>query len=91
MRKMRKILLILIVVMWFPICCTAREAGGPPTEEEMADQLLEAYTDFYGDAFAKGMEDLEENSSFQELVPDYRERIMQSLDEYDSPGLEPTM
>ena len=71
MRKMRKILLILIVVIWFPICCTAREAGGPPTEEEMADQLLEAYTDFYGDAFAKGMEDLEENSSFQELVPDF--------------------
>lgn len=27
----------------------------------------------------------------QELVPDYRERIMQSLYEYNSPGLEPTM
>lgn len=27
----------------------------------------------------------------QELVPDYRERIMQSMNEYDSPGLEPTM
>ena len=76
----------------------AVRSGLVPHERQFTpEQLMEIYQQCSYVAFScelsreqeKAIQEIQ--NRIQELVPDYRERIMQSLDEYDSPGLEPTM
>ena len=76
----------------------AARSGLVPYERQFTpEQLMEIYQQCSYVAFScelsreqeKAIQEIQDR--IQELVPDYRERIMQSLDEYDSPGLEPTM
>ena len=69
----------------------------PHKRQFTPEQLMEIYQQCSYVAFSCELSREQEKAiqkiqdRIQELVPDYRERIMQSLDEYDSPGLEPTM
>lgn len=76
----------------------AVRSGLVPHERQFTpEQLMEIYQQCSYVAFScelsreqeKAIQEIQDR--IQELVPDYRERIMQSLDEYDSPGLEPTI
>lgn len=76
----------------------AVRSGLVPCERQFTpEQLIEIYQQCSYVAFScelsreqeKAIQEIQDR--IQELVPDYRERIMQSLDEYDSPGLELTM
>ena len=76
----------------------AVRSGLVPYEGQFTpEQLMEIYQQCSYVAFSCELsreqeEVIEEiQDRIQELVPDYRERIIQSLDEHDSPGLEPTM
>lgn len=76
----------------------AVRSGLVPHERQFTpEQLIEIYQQCSYVAFScalsreqeKAIQEIQDR--IQELVPDCRERIMQSLDEHTGPGLEPTM
>ena len=76
----------------------AVRSGLVPHERQFTpEQLVEIYQQCSYVAFScalsreqeKAIQEIQDR--IQELVPDCRERIMQSLDEHTGPGLEPTM
>ena len=76
----------------------AVRSGLVPRERQFTpEQLMEIYQQCSYVSFSCGLSREQKNAiqeiqdRIQELVPDCRERIMQSLDEHAGPGLEPTM
>ena len=76
----------------------AVRSGLVPREQQFTpEQLMEIYQQCSYVSFSCGLSREQKNAiqeiqdRIQELVPDCRERIMRSLDEYTCPGLEPTM
>ena len=76
----------------------AVRSGLVPRERQFTpEQLMEIYQQCSYVSFSCGLSRERKNAiqeiqdRIQELVPDCRERIMQSLDEHAGPGLEPTM
>ena len=76
----------------------AVRSGLVPHERQFApEQLMEIYQQCSYVAFSCELSKEQEKTiqeiqdRIQELVPDCRERIMQSLDKHTGPGLEPTM
>ena len=76
----------------------AVRSGLVPCERQFTpEQLIEIYQQCSYVAFSCALSREQEEviqeiqDRIQDLVPDCRERIIQSLEEHDSPGLEPTM
>ncbi|MEE1013064.1 MAG: stage III sporulation protein AE [Clostridia bacterium] len=58
--------MVLLLVLSFPGIVRAEGSES----EKMTDEMLSAYTEFYGDIFADGMDSLETGEAFLELLPD---------------------
>ncbi len=71
---MKKILTVCVFLLVLSMNCYGEEA--------VTEELLEEYSEMYGDVFEKTIRDLELGDSFLELIPDFRVRdIFQGLNE----------
>ncbi len=68
---MKKIIIIFLLGILLPYPCYAEGAT-----EDMTQELLERYTEFYGNVFEEGIEDLGLSDAFLELVPEFRMKEM---------------
>lgn len=60
--------MVLLLVLFFPEIAWAEGNES----EKMTNEMLSAYTDFYGEIFADGMDSLEADEAFAELLPDMK-------------------
>ena len=67
---MRRIIQIFLIIIFLPICVFAT-AGDLSEEEKITDEILSGYVDFYGDTLEDGIEKLELDNAFTELIPDF--------------------
>lgn len=66
---MKKILMLCVILMFSTLSCFAETST-----EDITKELLDRYTEFYGDVFEDGVEDLGLTDTFLELVPEFRMR-----------------
>lgn len=65
---MRKILLILLILLSLSPCVFAEKTAETDTRK-MTEEILDSYTEFYGEIFAEKME--ETDGSFRDLFPQF--------------------
>ena len=73
---MRRWICILCLLLLFPIGVSAEE---PKKElQTMTDEILDSYTEFYGDAFSRAVEHTGLSDAFTDLIPRFRFRDLLS-------------
>ncbi len=66
---MKKLFLLCVILIFWTLPCFAEAQP-----DDMTKELLEEYTEFYGDIFDDGVERLGLTDSFLELVPEFKVR-----------------
>lgn len=73
---MRRWICILCLLLLFPIHGSAE--GQEKELQTMTDEILDSYTEFYGEAFSKGVERAGLSDAFTDLIPRFRFRDLLS-------------
>ena len=70
MRFEQKAFIFVIIILFLKIPAVYAISE----EEKMSDSILDSYTDFYSEIFENGLEVFENDSPFEELIPDFNVR-----------------
>ena len=60
-----------MLCLWLMPGVSAQEAEDLRDEEEMTQEILDAYTEFYADIFENGIGQMEDSDSLWEIMPDF--------------------
>lgn len=74
---MQRILLVWLCLLCLPLTAAAAPAG--EREADLTQEMLDAYTELYGDVFSQGLDALKDHS-FRELIPDFQvQKLLKAL------------